>query len=102
MTNAFIGQILRVNLSSEAITTEELDPIWARQTLGGAGLATRYLFNLTAPGIDPLGEDNVLIFMTGAPDWDPIRQCSRYSVVAKSPQTNLWGNPIQAASLVRH
>ncbi len=91
MTNAFIGQILRVNLSSEAITTEELDPIWARQTLGGAGLATRYLFKLTAPGIDPLGKDNVLIFMTGALTGTPSASASRYSVVAKSPQTNLWG-----------
>jgi aldehyde:ferredoxin oxidoreductase len=91
MTNAFIGQILRVNLSSGAISTEELDPIWARQTLGGAGLATRYLFDLTAPGIDPLGKENVLIFMTGALTGTPSASASRYSVVAKSPQTNLWG-----------
>jgi aldehyde:ferredoxin oxidoreductase len=91
MTNAFIGQILHVNLSSGAISTEELDPIWARQTLGGAGLATRYLFDLTAPGIDPLGKENVLIFMTGALTGTPSASASRYSVVAKSPQTNLWG-----------
>src|SRR5512137_2416917 len=91
MSNAFVGQILRVNLTSGVLRTEELDPNWARQTLGGAGLATRYLFELTRPGIDPLGPENVLIFMTGALTGTPSASASRYSVVAKSPQTNLWG-----------
>ena len=91
MGNAFIGQILRVNLTSGAINSENLNPQWARQTLGGAGLATRYLFDLTSPGIDPLGAENVLIFMTGALTGTPSASASRYSVVAKSPQTNIWG-----------
>jgi aldehyde:ferredoxin oxidoreductase len=59
--------------------------------LGGAGLATRYLFELTKPGIDPLGPENVLIFMTGALTGTPSASASRYSVVAKSPQTGYWG-----------
>jgi len=91
MSNAFVGQILRVNLSSGVISTDNLNPDWARQTLGGAGLATRYLFELTTPGIDPLGAENVLIFMTGALTGTPSASASRYSVVAKSPQTNIWG-----------
>jgi aldehyde:ferredoxin oxidoreductase len=91
MNNSFIGQILRVNLTSGAIRTEDLNPCWARQTLGGAGLATRYLLELTPPGIDPLGSENVLIFMTGALTGTPCASASRYSVVAKSPQTGYWG-----------
>lgn len=91
MSNAFVGQILRVNLTSGVIDTETLNPQWARQTLGGAGLATRYLFELTSPGIDPLGAQNVLIFMTGALTGTPSASASRYSVVAKSPQTGYWG-----------
>ena len=91
MSNAFMGQILRVNLTSGSISTEALNPDWARQTLGGAGLATRYLFELTSPGIDPLGAENVLIFMTGALTGTSSASASRYSVVAKSPQTNYWG-----------
>ena len=91
MNNAFVGKILRVNLTSGTITSENLNPDWARQTLGGAGLATRYLFELTSPGIDPLGAENVLIFMTGALTGTASASASRYSVVAKSPQTNIWG-----------
>jgi len=91
MGNAFVGQILRVNLTLGMISTEDLNLQWARQTLGGAGLATRYLFELTSPGIDPLGSENVLIFMTGALTGSPSASASRYSVVAKSPQTGYWG-----------
>jgi aldehyde:ferredoxin oxidoreductase len=91
MRNAFVGQILRVNLTRGTIRTESLDPQWARQTLGGAGLATHYLLELTLPGIDPLGAENVLIFMTGALTGTPSASASRYSVVAKSPQTGYWG-----------
>jgi aldehyde:ferredoxin oxidoreductase len=91
MSNAFVGQILRVNLSTGVICTENLNPEWLRQTLGGSGLATRYLLELTRPGIDPLGPENVLIFMTGVMTGTPSASASRYSVVAKSPQTGLWG-----------
>lgn len=91
MSNAFVGQILRVNLTTGTISTEELNPKWARQTMGGAGLATRYLFELTPAGIDPLGSQNVLIFMTGALTGTPSASASRYSVVARSPQTGYWG-----------
>ncbi len=91
MSNAFVGQILRVNLTSKNISTEPINPQWARQTLGGAGLATRYLLDLTPPGIDPLSPVNLLIFMTGALTGTPSASASRYSVVAKSPQTGYWG-----------
>jgi aldehyde:ferredoxin oxidoreductase len=91
MSNAFVGRILRVDLTSGEISTKFLNPQWARQTLGGAGLATRYIFDLTSPGIYPLSAENVLIFMTGALTGTPSASASRYSVVAKSPQTGYWG-----------
>jgi aldehyde:ferredoxin oxidoreductase len=91
MSNAFIGQIVRVNLTTGSVSTEEINPRWARQTLGGAGLATRYLFELTSPGIDPLGPENVLIFMAGMLTGTFSASASRYSVVAKSPLTGYWG-----------
>ena len=91
MSDAFIGKILRVNLTTGVISTEKINPQWTRETLGGTGLATRYLLELTPAGIDPLGEDNVLIFMTGALTGTPSASASRYSVVAKSPQTGYWG-----------
>ncbi len=91
MSYGFMGKILRVNLSTGELSAEAINQEWARKYLGGAGLATRYLYDETLPGIDPLGADNRLIFMTGPLTGTASASASRYSVVAKSPLTGIWG-----------
>ncbi len=91
MSGGFMGKILRVNLTDGQMRDEAIDPVWARQFVGGSGLATRYLYQEVAPGIDPLGPDNRLVFMTGPLTGTASASASRYSVVAKSPQTGIWG-----------
>lgn len=91
MSIPLTGQLLRVNLTTGELWQETPNPDWLRQTLGGAGLATRYLFEMLPPGIDPLSDENVLIFMAGLLTGTPSASASRYSVVAKSPQTGFWG-----------
>ncbi|MGC8782120.1 MAG: aldehyde ferredoxin oxidoreductase N-terminal domain-containing protein, partial [Anaerolineae bacterium] len=75
----YLGKILRVHLTTGAIWEEPLNEAYARQFVGGSGLAARYLADPAlypasaqgratepaAPGpqIDPLGPDNPLIFM---------------------------------------
>lgn len=90
--NGFMGKLLRVNLSARILTEEPLRMDWVRQYLGGAALATRYLLEETAPGLDPLSPENILIFMTGPLTGTASASASRYSVVAKSPQTGLLGH----------
>ena len=92
MTYAFTGKVARVDLSKGTIREEETRLDWARQFLGGAGLATRYLLEETPSGVDPLGPENRLIFMTGPLTGTSSASASRYSVVARSPQTGLWGH----------
>ncbi len=91
MNYGFMGQLLRVNLTDQKITIEEINQAWAKQYLGGAGLATKYFYEEVPAGIDPLGPENKLIFMTGPLTGTASASASRYSVVAKSPQTGLWG-----------
>jgi aldehyde:ferredoxin oxidoreductase len=91
MPHAFTGKTLRVNLTKGTVTAEPTRLDWARDYLGGAGLATRYLLDETPPGVDPFGPDNRLIFMTGPLTGTSSASASRYSVVARSPQTGLWG-----------
>jgi aldehyde:ferredoxin oxidoreductase len=90
--NGFMGKLLRVDLGSRTITEEPLRMDWARQYLGGAALAARYLIEETPKGIDPLSPDNQLIFMAGPLTGTASASASRYSVVAKSPQTGLLGH----------
>ncbi|MBE9473714.1 MAG: aldehyde ferredoxin oxidoreductase family protein [Chloroflexi bacterium] len=91
MNYGFMGKILRVNLSAGELSTEPINQEWTRKYLGGAGLATRYLYDEMPAGADPLGPDNPLIFMTGLLTGTASASASRYSVVSKSPQTGIWG-----------
>lgn len=92
MGYAFMGRVLRVDLTRGTIEPEDLRMDWAQKYIGGAGLATRYLYEETPAGVDPLGSENKLIFMTGPLTGTSSASASRYSVVAKSPLTNIWGH----------
>ena len=85
-----MGKILRVNLANGKISEEFPDSETLKLYLGGAGLATKYLIDEVPKGIDPLGPENKLIFMTGPLTGTPSPSTGRYSVVAKSPLTGLW------------
>ncbi len=87
----YAGKILVVDLASGAITAEPLNADYAAQYIGGAGLAARYLFDALGPATDPLGPDNPLIFMTGPLDATGAPSAGRFVVVARSPQTGLYG-----------
>jgi aldehyde:ferredoxin oxidoreductase len=91
MTYAFMGKVLFVDLTRGELQDEDTRLDWAKSFLGGSGLATRYLYELAPRGVDPLGPDNPLIFMTGPLTGTASASASRYSVVARSPQTGIWG-----------
>jgi aldehyde:ferredoxin oxidoreductase len=92
MSFGFMGKILRVDLSCGSISTEQVPVQWMRLYLGGAGIASKYLFEEVPVDTDPLGQDNKLIFMSGPLTGTSSASASRYSVVAKSPLTGIWGH----------
>ena len=92
MANGYMGKILRIDLAQGKIQEENLRQDWAQKFIGGAGLATRYLYDEVPAGADPLGPENKLIFMTGPLTGTLSASAARYSVVAKSPLTGIWGH----------
>lgn len=85
----YMGKILRVNLSSGNMTTEEIDPGIAQTYIGGAGFATRHLYDEVPANTDPLGENNKLIFMTGPVTGTRFPTSGRFTVGGKSPLTGI-------------
>jgi len=81
------GKILRVNLTTRKITSEDVDPQVARDYVGGRGWAIRYLYDEVDPKVDPLSPENKLIFATGPMTATPAPTGNRYMVVTKSPLT---------------
>jgi len=88
----YTGKILRVNLTDRTTSIEEQDDKFYRTYVGGMALIGYYLVKELAPGVDPLGPDNKLIFSSGAITGIPTGGSGRNGVGAKSPLTNGWGD----------
>lgn len=80
--------LLRINLSSQMISTEPIREDWLLKYLGQRGLGTKYLYEEIDATTPPLSEANKLIFATGLLTGSPIPSGSRYSVITKGPLTN--------------
>lgn len=103
---AYCGKLLRVNLNTGAIKTEELDTDQAKKFIGGRGLATWFLSQEVDPGVDALSPENKLIFATGPLTGSQAPTAGRYMVVTKSPLSGtvassnsggFWGTELKRA-----
>ncbi|MBI3976907.1 MAG: aldehyde ferredoxin oxidoreductase family protein [Chloroflexi bacterium] len=92
MANGYMGRNLWVDLTSGAIQTEPLDDGLARAFVGGYGIGARVLYDRLRPGVDPLGPENILGFLTGPLTGTPAIEGNRSVVVCKSPLTGTWGD----------
>ncbi|MCP4629514.1 MAG: aldehyde ferredoxin oxidoreductase family protein [bacterium] len=88
--NSFAGQILWIDLSAGISEKKAIDPALIKNWLGGRGINAKLLWDLTKPGIDPLGPDNPIIFGTGAFSGTFAPSSGRLSITCKSPATNLY------------
>ena len=61
-SGGYKGKILRVDLTRQSVTEEPVSEALARDYLGGAGFAIKYLYDELKPGTPALGPDNKLIF----------------------------------------
>ena len=89
--HGYMGKILRVDLTAGTVWDEPLNEAYARNFVGGSGLAARYAYDMVTAETDPLGPENPLIFMTGPMVGTAMPSAGRYSVCALSPATGLWG-----------
>lgn len=85
------GKILLADLSKKTFETYEPEESLYRLYLGGSGIGARLLFDMTGPETDPLGADNVLIWITGPFTSTRIPMSGRHEIVSKSPLTGIYG-----------
>ena len=91
MSNGYAGKVLRVDLTSGRISTEEPGDLFYRRYLGGWGFVAYYLLKELKPGTDPLGPANKLVFAPGIFTGAPLSGSGRSVVGAKSPVTGGFG-----------
>jgi len=86
-TRGYWGRILWIDLTARSFEYERRPEEFFRQYVGGGLLATQLLLEKTAPGIDPLGPENLLIFTSSVVAGHPAAGLPRFTVAAKSPLT---------------
>jgi aldehyde:ferredoxin oxidoreductase len=89
---AWHGKILRVNLTTGSINSEDIDPNITKDYIGGRGWAAYYMLKEVDPGVDPYSAKNKLIMATGPLTGTPAPTGNRYMVVTKSPLTGGLAN----------
>ncbi len=92
MSYAYMGRILRVDLSARTVREETLAEDVYRRVLGGMGLASWLLLREIPRGIDALGPENILAFVPGLLTGTGSLFTGRWMALAKSPLTLTIGD----------
>ena len=87
----YSGKVLNVNLTERKIESTPLSERLVEDYIGGGGLAAKIISPKVGPEMDPLGEDNPLVFMTGPLTGTIIPWSGRHGVATISPLTGIWG-----------
>lgn len=83
----WVGKVLRVNLTTGAISKEATNPRDAALFIGARGLGTKIMTDEVDPKVDPLSSENKLIFAPGPFSGTFAPSGGRYNVVTKGPLT---------------
>jgi aldehyde:ferredoxin oxidoreductase len=89
--HGYCGRILRVDLGSGQLSVDTPDESFYRRYLGGGAVAAYYLLNEMGPNADPLGAENLLVVASSVAVGVAVSGYVRYTVAAKSPLTNAFG-----------
>lgn len=86
---SYMGRILHIDLTLGQFS-ELTIPGWLRESyMGGKGFGAKLLLDLVPEKADPLGPENVLMFLAG-PLTSTLAPAMRACVVTKSPLTNTF------------
>lgn len=77
----YAEKILRVDLSTSKIHIEDLGEELAQQFIGGSGLGTKFLCEMTDERTHPLDPENPLIFMAGPFTGTPVPLSGRHAIM---------------------
>jgi aldehyde:ferredoxin oxidoreductase len=92
MARGYMGKVLFVDLSTGELKDEALEEKVYHDFIGGYGIGARIIYSRQKPGADPLGQGNILGFMTTPLAGSPAVGASRFVVMGKSPLYGGWGD----------
>ena len=81
------GKLLEIDLSTASHREVKLKKDIIKKYIGGRGLGVKLLSDLLPENIDPLGEKNIMLILTGPLTGSIIPGSGKYVVISKSPAT---------------
>ena len=84
----YSGKLLRIDLTSETVTEENLNEATLRKWVGGTGLGAKYLFEEVPAGVGWADAENRLILTTGPLGGTRIGGSGTVAVITKGALTN--------------
>ncbi len=90
------ARLLSIDLSSRSYNVEEIPSKVIRQYMGGRGLGAYLLYRLVPPKVDPLSEENHLIFTAGPASGTNFYFSSKTNLNTKSPLTGIYLHTISS------
>jgi len=90
--NSYAGKLLRVDLTTGEISSEEFGSQYTDLFIGGRGVSSKILYDEVPPEVGPFDPDNRLILSPGALHGTGVATASRTTVATRSPLTNMHGD----------
>ena len=87
--HSYTGRIMRIDVSKNRISEENLNEKDAEKFIGGKGLGAKLLFDNVDITVDPLSPDNILILCTRPLTGSSAPTGGRWCIFTKSPLTSL-------------
>ncbi|MGD0234978.1 MAG: aldehyde ferredoxin oxidoreductase family protein [Syntrophorhabdales bacterium] len=94
---SYTGRLLRVNLGQKIAEVETIPSDLCELFVGGRGFGIAYLYKEQPPNVDPLGEENRLLFLAGPLAGTQAQSVSRWMVCTKSPLTGAYARSVAGA-----
>ena len=85
------SKMITIDLSTENVTIDEIEPEVLKMFLGGRGLADWVVYHEIEASIDPLSPENILVLANGSLAGSVAPGATRLQIAARSPQTGLIG-----------
>lgn len=87
---AYLGKILRINLSMKETRVEAVEEKDYEMLLGGRGLAAKMYYHEIGPDVKPLDPENKVFFMTGPLTGVALPSTTKFQLSTKSPETGVY------------
>ena len=99
---AYTGKLLRVNLTRETYSVEDIPEKTMADYIGGRGFVAKYCYDEIGPGTHPLGPGNKVIFATGPLTGTRMPSSGRYVVGTLSPLTGTYMRSVSGGAWGAH